>query len=337
MKTKDFRDKNDDSAFLNMTKKMSLSCIAEADYAAQMEQTVEPYLREHGAFDNLGGLYYEFYGQLSPKGTIVVCFGFSESCEKFHELAYYMHREGYQVALWDHRGHGKSRREVENPQLIHVDHFFRYVKDMHRIINKVVLPKTQEMPLYLYAHSMGGCISTLYLEKYPGIFRKAVLSTPMYGIQSGVSDFAAWSFGQAAALLGKEKEKLFTMGDFDPWESFEDCGCDSEARHTYYQKLRRENKEYQTSAGTYGWLVGAINAGKGAVSTSNAAKITIPVLLFQATEDDYVRAKEQDLFLSRIPNGRKIIVNSRHEINRSGNETLEPYLAEIFEFMIDRG
>ena len=332
MKAETFR-KHDDEAFLDMTKHLSRPCIAEEDYEAQMEQTVEPYLRERGVFGNPGSLYYEFYGQLSPKGTIVVCFGFSESCEKFHELAYYMHREGYQVALWDHRGHGKSRREVENLQLIHVDHFFRYVKDMHRMIKKVVLPKAKEAPLYLYAHSMGGCIGTLYLEKYPEIFRKAVLSTPMYGIQSGVSDFAAWSVGQAAAFFGKEKEKLFTMGDFDPWESFENCGCDSEARHTYYQKRRRECEEYQTSAGTYGWLVGAINAGKGAVLASHAAKITIPVLLFQATEDDYVRAKEQDLFLSRIPNGRKVIVKSRHEISRSGNETLEPYLAEIFEFI----
>ncbi len=307
--------------------------IAEEDYEEQMEQTVEPYLREYAVCGVLDGIYYEFYGQPSPKGTIVICFGFSEACEKFHEMAYYIHKEGYQAVIWDHRGHGKSLREVDNPQLIHVERFSDYVEDMHRIIQETALPKAQEKPLYLYAHSMGGCIGTLYLEKHPEIFKKAVLNTPMYGLNSGVPDFSAKLLCLAAMLIGKKKKKLFSMEGFDPWEPFEGCGCDSKARHTYYQKCKRENIEYQMSAGTYGWLFEAINAGKRAILASHAAKIDIPVLLFQATEDDYVRAAEQDLFLSRVKNGRKVIVKSRHEISRSVNETLEPYLAEIFGFI----
>lgn len=31
----------------------------------------------------------------------------------------------------------------------------------------------------LFAHSMGGCVGALYLEKYPETFKKAVLSSPM--------------------------------------------------------------------------------------------------------------------------------------------------------------
>lgn len=334
MKAKKRRGEAGGDTFLVTEKRLGFSCIAEEDYAAQMESAVEPYLRNYVVSGSLGGLYYEFFGQPSPRETIVICFGLSEFCEKFHELAYYMHREGYQVAVWDHRGHGKSPREVEDPQLVHVERFAQYVEDMHRLMEEIVLPRAQAAPLYLYAHSMGGCIGTLYLEQYPGIFQKAVLNAPMYGLNSGgLPDCAAQLLCLTAAFLGKKKKKLFVMGDFDPWEPFERSGCDSMARHAYYQELRREHKEYQACAATYGWTCEAIRAGKRAISAVRAARIDIPVLLFQATEDVFVRAGEQDLFLARIPNGRKVIVRSRHEISRAVNGTLEPYLAEIFEFL----
>lgn len=322
-------------AFLDMAKRLNSPCIEEADYPEQMENVVEPYLRKHGVSGSLDGLYYEFFGQPAPRGTVVICFGLSEFCEKFHELAYYMHREGFQAAVWDHRGHGRSLREVEDPQLIHVERFSQYVEDMHRIVQEIIFPKAQAAPLYLYAHSMGGCIGTLYLEKYPGIFRRVVLNAPMYGLNTGgVPDFAARLLCLAAVLSGKKKKKLFIMGDFDPWEPFEVCGCDSGARHAYYQKLRRTHREYQACAATYGWAGEAVSAGRRAISAANAAKIDIPVLLFQAAEDAFVRAEEQERFLGRVKNGRKVTVRSRHEISRSVNGTLEPYLAEIFEFFI---
>lgn len=319
--------------FLDMGKHVRNGCILEEDYERQMQEVVEPYLKKRRTDGMLDGLYYEFYGQRQPKGTIVISFGFTESCEKYHELIYYMHREGYQAAIMDHRGHGKSLREVEGIQLVHIEDFGQYVEDFHTFIKNVVLPKAGNAPLYLYAHSMGGCIGTLYLEQHPEIFKKAVLNAPMYGINNGsVPDFAARLLCLGAMLIGKKKKKLFTMGDFDAEESFESSGCNSQARHEYYLKLRREHKEYQTSGATYGWAHAALRAARRAIAPANAANIHIPVLLFQAVEDTFVRAKEQDLFLNRVPDARKIMVHSRHEINRMPSAMLEPYMAEIFEF-----
>lgn len=320
-------------SFLDTKKHLGHGCIEENDYQAQMQEVVEPYLKKQVTNGMLNDLYYEFYGQAEPKGTIVISFGFTESCEKYHELIYYMHREGYQAAVIDHRGHGNSLREVEEWQLVHVEDFQRYVEDFHKFIKEVVLPKTGNAPLYLYAHSMGGCIGTLYLEQHPEIFKKAVLNAPMYGINNGgVPDFAAHLLCRSAMFLGKGKKKLFTMGDFDEKEPFETSGCNSRARHEYYLKLRRENEKYQSSCATYSWADAALRAAKRAIAPANAANIHIPVLLFQAAEDTFVRAKEQDLFLSRISNARKIMVHSRHEINRMPSDMLEAYMAEIFEF-----
>lgn len=308
-------------------------CLDEEQYEAQMTEVVEPYLQKMGIKGKSEGLYFEFYGQREPKGTVVISHGFTESCEKYHELIYYMHRAGYQAAVLDHRGHGKSLREVEDPQLVHVENFSMYVEDMHRFIRTEVLPRAKERPLYLYAHSMGGCIGTLYLERHPEIFQKAVLNAPMYGINNGnIPDFAARLLCRMAALLGKKKERLFTMGIFDPQEPFETSGGDSLARHNYYLKRRREIPAYQTSCASYGWALEAMKAGKRAIALQHAANICIPVLLFQAERDTFVRAKEQELFLSRIPKGRKILVDSKHEISRMPSDRLEPYVSEILAF-----
>lgn len=306
-------------------------CLDEEWYEEQMTEVVEPYLQKTGIRGNTAGLYFEFYGQQEPKGTIVISHGFTESCEKYHELIYYMHRMGYQVALQEHRGHGKSLREVDDPQLVHIGDFSVYVEDMHRFIRTEVLPRAQERPLYLYAHSMGGCIGTLYLEQHPEIFQKAVLNAPMYGINNGgIPDFAAGLLCHMAALAGKKKSMLFTMHGFDPQEPFEGSGCDSLARHNYYLKRRLEEPAYQTGGASYGWAGEAMKAGKRAISLKQAANIRIPILLFQAKRDTFVRAKEQELFLNRVPEGRKIFVNSGHEIYRMPK--LKGYLMEIFAF-----
>lgn len=312
-----------------------LICIEEDRYEEQMTDIVEPYLRKFACCGKTDGLYYEFYGQEKDKhrGTVVISHGFTESCEKYHELIYYMHRAGYQAAVLDHRGHGKSLREVEDLQLVHVDDFSRYVEDLHTFITAVVMPEAGEKPLYLYAHSMGGCIGTLYLETYTDIFHRAVINAPMYGINNGnIPDFAAGLLCRTAILFGKKKAQLFTAGRFDPEEPFENSCCDSLARHNYYLKKRREHEEYQTSCASYSWALAAMRAGRRAVMPKNAAAVKIPVLLFQGTNDTAVRAKEQDLFLERIPDGRKSVKESKHEISRMPGDRLEAYLEEMFAF-----
>ena len=312
---------------------MEAKLIEEERYEEQMTGIVEPYLQQYAVCGNLEGLYFEFYEHPSPKGTIVISFGFTESCEKYHELIYYMHKEGYQAAIIDHRGHGKSLREVKDLQLVHVESFSQYVEDLHRLIITEVMPRTEKKPLYLYAHSMGGCIGTLYLEKYPETFQKAVLNAPMYGINNGgIPDFAAKLLCRMAILTGKKKERLFTTGRFDPDEPFENSGGDSRARYNYYLKLRREHEEYQTNCASYGWALQAMKAGKKAIAPKHASGISTPVLLFQAANDAFVRAKEQDLFLCRVPDGKKVVKESRHEISRMMNDQLVSYLEEVFAF-----
>ena len=335
-----------------------MKCLTEEEYRQRMTEEVEPFLKSvcrdgRMKTERLSlqeakemqeapreGLYYELFPRQDSKGTIVISYGFSESCLKYHELIWYFYREGYQVAVMDHRGHGKSVRDVEDVTIVHIDLFSRYVKDLHRFVQTVAKPMADKKPLYLYAHSMGGCIGAFYLEQYPGDFARAVLNAPMLGLNLGACPpWAARILCDIQVARGEGKQRLFTQAPFDPEETFADSCATSQARHAYYQGFRRDDEAYQTSSASYYWGKEAINAGRFVTGTTQAQKVKTPVLLFQAQEDTLVKAAPQEKFISRIPDGRMVLVeHAKHEIYRSTADVLEPYLEEIFQFYEqDRG
>ncbi|MBQ7839595.1 MAG: alpha/beta fold hydrolase [Lachnospiraceae bacterium] len=336
---------------LNIEQGSRAVCLDEAHLEELMDGQVEPFLEKIRKWGRMkterlsmqeaekmeeaprDGLYYELYPQENAKGTIVISFGFTESCLKYHELIFYFYAQGYQVAVMDHRGHGKSVREVEDMTIVHIDLFTRYVKDLHRFVQTVVKPMSMKKPLYLYAHSMGGCIGAFYLEQYPKDFKAAVLNAPMLGLKLGCPAWAARIICDMKVAKGEGKERLFVQSEFNPEEPFEHSSASSKARHDYYQKKRRENEDYQTCSASYYWGKEAINAGKFVISPIQAAKVQTPLLLFQAQNDVLVKAAAQEKFISRVKDGRLVLVEGvRHEIYRAPNEVLGPYLEEIFRF-----
>ena len=319
---------------LDMSGKMEIPCISEEHYAEEMAAVVEPYLFRYIEAGYYDGLYYELFPQEEPKGTIVLNYGFTESCEKYHEMIYYFHRMGYQAAVMDYRGHGLSKREVDNKCVVHISRFSKYVEDMHGFVSAKVIPMQKGKPLYLYAHSRGGCIGALYLEQYPEIFAKAVLNAPMLGIQlGGMPLWLASGVCRFFMVLGQGKKRVFLMKEFQEEEPFEMSGTSSKVRHAFYRELQKKNTDYQTCCSTYTWVNEAIRAGRRALKPENMARVKAPVLLFQALEDAFVRPQEQEVFIAGIREGTLVRARSRHEIGRGPNEVMEPYFARVFEFL----
>lgn len=314
------------------------TCFSEEEYAEQMQKTVEPMLakiRQSGKIPVKGGeLYYELYPK-EGADTVVISHGFSESAEKFAEFIYYLYQAGYQTAIWEHRGHGRSLREGKDANTIHVEDFQDYVEDMHLLMEERFKAFAGDGKLYLFAHSMGGCIGTLYLETYPGDFKKAVLNAPMLAIEMGSCPlFAAQAVCQVERLMGRNKERLFTHGEFDPQEPFAVSCTDSEARHFYYLEKRRANPAFQTSSASYSWAANAIKAGKRAVKKENASRIQIPVLLIQAGKDNQVKPKAQQKFAAAISQNCRLVPfpEAKHECYRSSASLLEKYMDILLDF-----
>ncbi len=321
-----------------MKKLPEIVCLDEAGFAEQMKTVAEPVLslaRKCGRLaTGAGELYYETYGQKVSLGTVVICHGFCESGRKYDEFVYYLLQAGFQVAVYDQRGHGRSFREGKADYVIHVNDFHDYVDDLHLFVNKVVKPFSKGLPLFLYAHSMGGCVGAAYLEEYRDDFQKAVLSTPMLTLKLGVCPlFLAKTFCDIRVLLGKGDEKLVFQSEFNPKKSFQNSSADSKARYEYFHEIRIKNPCYQTGPASYSWGKQAILAGRNVMRQKNIRKITIPVLVFQAGNDKRIRSSSLHKFVRGLSRGRLISYpEAKHEIFRSRNKLLMEYLSEITEF-----
>ena len=160
--------------------------IPESDYPAEMKSRVLPYInarRSDGYFDGYDGKSLHYVScaltpnDPKPKATVIISHGFTESAEKWHETAYYLLNDGYNVYIIEHRGHALSYRAVADKTLTHVDKFDEYVDDFGIFVNLV--RSEQNGDLYLLAHSMGCAVGLLYAEKNPDEFKKIFLSSPM--------------------------------------------------------------------------------------------------------------------------------------------------------------
>ena len=313
--------------------------IRENKYDEVMRTEVEPYVsarKECGIDARVKGqpIYYEHFHAENPKAVIVISHGFTESIQKYTESIYYMLQAGYEVWGLDHRGHGYSYRSNDNPYVVHTDHFRDYVLDLQHLTRKRVRPAAGKLPVYLYCHSVGGCIGAWMIERYPKLFDKAVLSSPMLGL----------SFGKVPVPVVYAGAKLKSLrsgkaAPVNPVDSFEEedleNSCDSSAcrYHYYYQKRLADNK-LQTRSPSLGWGMEAAKACARVTSPFWASRIRIPVLLCQAGNDTVVKNASQMKFLSHVPEAEFFrMPNMKHELYMTDSDMLIQYWERVFSFL----
>lgn len=320
--------------------------VSEDGFFKSMENEVEPYLdslRKEGVFySNLDGhrIYYQTFIQENSKGSVVILHGFSEFIEKYSEIIYYFSQQGYDVYMLEHFGHGFSERSVsvgDNLSKVIIDEFEVYVEDVDQFVNDVVKPSHDDSkPLFLYGHSMGGGIATRHLEKHPNTFDAAVLSSPMIEVNLGFTPKWVAKFISASAKAFNSGDKyVFGHYDYTPEDLFSDPACPATSYNRYaYGLLKRYNDIYsQTYGATWSWLNTSLKATDRMIKKSEAEKVTIPVLLFQAEDDSLVKSGGQLKFASRAPNVNLIkCPNTHHEIFNSPDPIARAYWITVFDF-----
>lgn len=317
--------------------------VSEVNYEEQMTTRVEPFLaerRKDGFFKSFDGneIHYEQYITPGAPAAVVIVHGFTESAEKFREMSYNFIMMGYTVFVIDNRGHGLSyRKHPEAFEVVTVDRFEDYVKDLHHLVTDVVKPTVGDLPLYVYAHSMGGAITVQFLQTYPGIFKKAVLSAPMIQANSGpVPPAATGLLTGFFCAIGQADKMVFIHHGFEPDRTYESSHDTSKARFDYYQAKRLKDDKLKTASASYRWVREAMKVAKKNLDPARNAKITIPVLLCQPEEDSSVITEKEDEFIAQIPNGRiEKFYNCRHEIYAAVDDTVLKYLQTIEAFLAE--
>lgn len=295
------------------------------------------YIKTCGTFigEKNNKIYFEKYKVKNEKGRIVISHGFTECIEKYMEIIYYFTREGYSTFIMEHRGHGRSGcLGTNNNTQINIEDFNYYVNDLKVFIDNEVV-KNKKNNLFLFAHSMGGTIGAMFLEKYPEYFNKVVLSSPMLQIAIGnVPGFLARALAKLALTFGKGDEFILGNMPYDGTYDFFLASTSNESRYTYYYREIVGNNKLQRGGGSYRWLHQSLNAIKYILKKENIRKIKTPVVLFQSGRDDLVGSGGIRKFIKRCSKSKLIKFNkAKHEIYLENNDILEEYLDIIFEFL----
>jgi lysophospholipase len=328
-----------DATTLNVTRQRDYPYIPESTYKKQMRTEVEPALaalRKTGTLTTSKdiSIYYETYEITEPLGHIVISHGFTEAPEKYYELIYYFTQSGYSVYIPTHQGHGHSTRLVDDLSLVHIRSFDDYIIDLTCFIEDIVLPNVKDREnLYLFGHSMGGGIATLYLQQNPDIVDAAILSSPMLEVEIGnMPSFLAQTLTSTASLFGQKEKYVLGHGPFDPDFALEEGVTHSSVRYEYYFNKKTKDEYLQTNGASFNWVKEALKMTPRMVSS--ASRIDIPILLFQAEEDTLVRPGGQVEFAQNAQNCELVIVpEGKHDLFLETDKLLFPYLHYLFNFL----
>ena len=327
-----------------------MKIIQEDNFADIMKDEVEPYLYAHcrecyiiGAKEperreKTGKLHVKFYETDRPKGVIIISHGFTEGAQKYDEMIYYFLKAGYHVCMPEHMGHGLSYRLTEDPSLVHIDMWKRFVRDFLKVCyeTKRIYP---DLHLTLFAHSMGGAIGTIAASWEPELFQKIILSSPMIRPLTGNVPWPVTvTIAQTECLLGRAGKYVIGQKPYDGSETLETSAAVSEARFTRYNEIRKRCKDIQTSAASYGWLLASIKMS-WYLRYYGWKKLAAPVIIFQAEKDAFVSVRTMQKFAKKIQRRGKTsceyvyIPESKHEIFGSDDRTVKAYIERILNFM----
>jgi lysophospholipase len=285
----------------------------EKQFDAVYAEIIEPELLRgtQGTFTGVRGvqLHYRWFPPLggTDKGAIVISSGRTEGLIIYAELIHDLRRQGYWVYIHDHRGQGLSGGRLAGEQRGHVVAFDDYVADLKLFVDTVVL-KQPHQRRFLLAHSMGGGIASLFLEKYPGIFQAAALVTPMHDpLLPGPLTSSDRTKAICKASLHADsvvKPSAYAAGQDNYAEyGFEDERNDlthSPVRWRHTRKMYATYKGARVGGPSHRWIREACSASIEA--RENAGDIHVPVLLIQAGNDNAVRNEAQEQFCKATPN-----------------------------------
>lgn len=266
-------------------------------------------------FINQQGLKMRFRTYIRGAGlpNIVISPGQSEPMKKYFELVHDFPDANFY--LIDHQGQGESERLLKDQQKCHVQSFQHFVDDFTFWMENHVLPSTKGSPLYLIAHSMGGAISTRFMETHPDAFDKVAFSAPMYEIYTKPYPApVAKAFAKALMLAGKGNNYAPGKGPYKPEE-------DVLGKNPFsHSAARIDMNKYlfvEQGIGTGGVTVRWVNSAfKGMSGIQNVGKnLSMPILLLQASLDTTVKPAKQNQFCQNAKNCRLVKMDGAfHEI-----------------------
>jgi lysophospholipase len=173
----------------------------------------------------------------------------------------------------------------------------------------------------------------MYLEKYPEEYEAGIMSSPMIQL-----DFGGWhlpvikTLAAATKVTHRDMMLLPNQKRFDGIRDFKNSNTLSEIRFNYQFDQRLADEDYQTIAGTAGWLNASLHGMDYVIK--HTADIQVPLLVLEAGQDKMVVNEATDELVKKIPSAiLHLFPESRHEIYYSNEKEREEWFTIILDFL----
>lgn len=116
-----------------------------------------------------------------PRAALLIVHGYADHQGRYDHVAAHFVTHGYAVHTYDQRGHGHS-----SGRRTYVRSFDQYLDDLGLML-EAVQRQHSEVPVFLFGHSMGGAVVTLYaLERAPEV-AGLILTSPAITLPDNVA------------------------------------------------------------------------------------------------------------------------------------------------------
>ncbi|TVP73662.1 MAG: alpha/beta hydrolase [Rhodobacteraceae bacterium] len=249
-----------------------------------------------------------------PKGMVAIFPGRTEVIEKYGRVVRDLAAGGFGASVIDWRGQGLSDRLPDTPLRGHVEDFALYQQDVaaYRTALDAVAP---DVPRFLLAHSMGGCIGLRALiDGFP--VQACAFSAPMWGLRlSPLTQRAVAAVTTALGFAGRDRREVPGAGvEFRLWENPFDRNEFTQDRdsYAYMQRQVREHPDLRLGAPSLRWLVAAL-AETRALSALPAPRL--PAYCGLGTREALVTPQAIESRMGNWPDGRlDIFDGGLHEL-----------------------
>ncbi len=267
-------------------------------------------------FTGIGGLqlYCQRHVVDDAKATMVVVHGLGEHSGRYGNIINFFTSKGYNVFLYDLRGHGKS-----DGQRGHVYNFDHYVEDTKIFVENAA--QRSNLPIVLLGHSMGGLIVLRFGEKYQDLIKLLAASGP--GLKIAV-EVPKWKEA-VGKFVSNILPTLSMTNEIDPSL----ISHDPEVVKAY------ENDPLVTRKVSARWFTEFLRSQKEAFE--EAHKLQLPLFLQQGGDDQIVSPEGAKEFYERAGSKDKtlkIYEGMYHEIYNEVEK--EKPIGDLFNWIEER-
>ena len=248
----------------------------------------------------------------TPRAILVIVHGLGEHAERYpHVVSAFLPR-GYVIYGHDHRGYGRSGgKRGDFPS------FEQVQADLDQVV-ELARQTYPGLPLFIYAHSLGGMYATHYLARHEKKITAALLSAPGYGPGP---DFSPNRI-RLARVLSRVAPNLTIKSSAEPVFTLSQ---DPEAKKAWEADTLRHDDVTMRFAWT--------NLQKATEAQGLLGKLTLPILLIMGDLDTTInRQAILDAVAQAGPNVTFRRYPCMHELHNELPELREVVLAEAGEW-----